>query len=114
MLIDADFDNSTGFEGFDYQLGLSWDNKTQTWSRSLNSYPAYGDQVTIEKSIYAFPPRNGDLSLDLHSIRHGNKYQVVFYADSKKDDNSDTIYDFTRWLDFPPLGITISTSAPSV
>ena len=33
MLIDADSNNNTGFQGIDYQVEVKWSNKTNTWTR---------------------------------------------------------------------------------
>jgi hypothetical protein len=119
MLIDADFDKSTGYSGFEYQLEVRWDNQTRTWSRTLNGWSPNGDIITIGKTQnYTGFSATGhsyvQLSLDLNSITHGRRYQAVFYAKSQKEDNLGYIADFTRPIDFPPLEVIISTSPASL
>ena len=49
------------------------------------------------------------LSLDLNSIRHQDKYRVVFYAETKRFPQDPYMTDFTQWVTFPPLSVDIST-----
>ena len=119
MLIDSDFEKKTGFEGIDYQLELSWDNQTHTWTKKLVQWSVNGDQRTINitKKYQGFYEKEKNyilLSLDLESILYPAKYRVTFYSDAQKDDKSDMISDFTRWVAIPPLDLHISTSPTSV
>lgn len=34
MLMDSDFDKNTGYEGIDYKLEISWNNKTGEWTKN--------------------------------------------------------------------------------
>ena len=42
MLIDADFDRSTGYGGIDYQLQVGWNNQTKTWDKTLREWGSNG------------------------------------------------------------------------
>ena len=37
MLIDGDFNNSTGYGGIDYLFQIGWSNSTKSWTERLNS-----------------------------------------------------------------------------
>lgn len=115
MLVDSDFDKKTGFEGIDYKLEISWDNKTGEWTKKLVQWSVNGDQriLNTAKNSSGFSENGKNyvlLSLDLGSILYPTKYKVTFYSDVQKDDRSDVISDFTRWVAIPPPELHISTS----
>jgi hypothetical protein len=89
------------------------------WTKKLVQWSVHGDQRTlnITKNYSGFS-ENGrnyvSLSLDLGSILYPAKYKVTFYSDVQKDDNSDVISDFTRWVAIPPPELQISTFPTSV
>jgi hypothetical protein len=124
MLIDSDFNKNTGYGGIDYNLQLSWNNETKLWSRTLYQWSPAGEQMTLESNknitktnILGTSGIRGlsnyvILSLDLNSVRHQDKYEVAFYAQSQRYSNSSYISDFTKWVTFPPLSVDISTSPP--
>jgi hypothetical protein len=97
-----------------YQLEVGFDNKSQTWKRTMNSYSPTGDLVPMEmqQDVISFSKRSVRLSLDLNSIRHEDSYKVVFYA--KANRNASEFIDLTNSLNFPPLDVSISASPPSV
>jgi hypothetical protein len=119
MLIDSDFDKNTGFEGIDYKLEISWNNQSREWTNKLVQWSVNGDQrdLTISKNYSGFS-ENGKhyvmLPLNLGSILNPTKYKVTFYSDVQKDDNSDLISDFTRWVAIPPPELHISTSPTNI
>jgi hypothetical protein len=117
MLIDADFNPSTGYDGIDYQLQVGWNNQTKTWDKTLSEWGTNGQIRTldIKHNYTGFFEKQGkfvELSLNLNSILNPNKYKVTFYAEVKKGDNIMT--DFTRWVAIPPLKLFISTMPPSL
>jgi len=119
ILIDSDFDKHTGFEGIDYKLEITWDNQTKGWTKKLVQWSAEGEQriLNITKNYSGFS-ENGKhyvlLSLDLGSILYPAKYSVIFYSDVQKNDSSDVISDFTRWVAIPPPKLHISTYPTNV
>jgi hypothetical protein len=119
MLIDSDFDKNTGFEGIDYKLEISWDNQTKEWTKKLVQWSVNGEQrvLNISKNYTGFSENGKNyvlLSLDLGSILYPAKYKVIFYSDVQKNDNSDVISDFTRYVAIPPPKLHISTDPTSV
>lgn len=121
MLIDTDFSKKTGFDGIDYQLEISWNNKTKTWTKTLESWSSNGNQRTLDK-IYNYTGFFENeksyvlLSLDLSSILYPNKYKVTFYTDVNKDKENLTylITDSTRWVAIPPLELAMKTLPSSL
>jgi hypothetical protein len=117
MLIDADFNKKSGYEGIDYQFEIRWNNQTQTWTKILEGWSPNGSQRTLDV-IYnytGFFQKQKDfvvLSLDLSSLNYPDKYKVSFYAEI--EDKDITLTDFTRWVAIPPLELVISTSPNSL
>ena len=115
MLIDSDFDKTTGYDGIDYQLEIGWNNTTKMWNKKLEQWSPNGDQRTLsiirnysgffekEKNYVVLPFKYSG------SLLYPNKYKVIFYAEIK-DKNDTLITDVTRWASIPPLQLTISTS----
>jgi hypothetical protein len=119
MLIDSDFDRSTGFEGIDYKLEISWDNQTKEWTKKLVQWSVNGDEriLNMSKNYTGFAEDAKNyvlLSLDLKSILYPAKYKVIFYSDVQKNDSSDVTSDFTRFVAIPPPKLHISTDPTSV
>jgi hypothetical protein len=117
MLIDADFNPNTGYDGIDYQLQVGWKNQTKTWDKTLFEWGRNGQTRTLDvKHNYSgFFEKQGkfvELSLNLNSIVDPSKYKVTFYVEGIKGDKS--VIDFTRWVAIPPLKLFISTSPPSL
>jgi hypothetical protein len=114
ILIDSDFDKTTGYGGIDYQFEIGWNNQTKLWNERTVEWSPNGEQRTInsksnytgffeDKKRYVF------LSLDLGSLLYPTKYKATFYADAV-DENNTFVTDFTRWVAIPPLQLTIITS----
>lgn len=116
MLIDSDNDMKTGgIGGIDYQLDATFDNESQTWRRTLNSFSPRGDlepMETPEGHGIGLRKNNVKLSLDLDSIRHQRFYKVNFYAETKRNDS--VYLDVTNAANFPPLEVSISAFPPSI
>ena len=119
MLIDADFNKKSGYEGIDYQFEIRWNNQTQTWTKILEGWSPNGSQRTLDV-IYnytGFFEKQKDfvvLSLDLSSLNYPDKYKVSFYAEIEDKNKDITLTDFTRWVAIPPLELVISTSPNSL
>ena len=47
MLIDADFDNNTGYDGIDYKLEVGWNNQTNKWDKTLTQWSVTKEEKTI-------------------------------------------------------------------
>jgi hypothetical protein len=114
MLVDSDFDKTTGYYGVDYQFEIGWDNQNQTWNKKLEQWSPNGDERTlnITSNYGGFFEKEKNyvlLSLDLGSLLYPTKYKVTFYADVL-DKNDTSIVDSTRWVAIPPLQLTIATS----
>ena len=123
MLIDADFDNDTGYDGIDYKLEIGWDNHTKNWDKTLTAWSPTKEERTIYvihnyTGFYEKPSNSKTakryvlLSMDLNSILYPNKYKVTFYAETER--NGISVTDFTRWVAIPPLQIALTTSPTSL
>jgi hypothetical protein len=117
MLIDADFDNRTGFDGIDYQFEIKWNNNSGAWNNILEAWSPSGDQRTIDSKINNtdFYEDGGNyviISLNLDHIGSPSSYKVVFYAEAVKDGIK--FADVARWVALPPPKLVISTSPTSI
>jgi hypothetical protein len=117
MLIDADFDKKTGFDGIDYQLEVGWNGTDNSWTKSLEEWSPLGNTRTIDiENNYSgfFEPEKNYMviSLNLSQINNPSKYKVTFYAESVE--NVTSLTDFTRWVAVPPLELSLSTTPNSV
>ena len=113
VMVDSDYDKTTGVGGVDYQLEISWINKTKTWDKALTEWSTSGhDKLLDENRNYTGFYQNGSyyvsLPLDLSTILFPNKYRIAFYAESEKDGIITT--DFSNWINIPPPKLDITTS----
>ena len=119
MLIDADFNRNTGYGGIDYLFQISWQNNTDSWTKTLWAFSPTGEQKTLDiKGNYTGFFEKGKayviLPLDLGLIHFPAKYKVTFYAETKKGGTSSSITDFVKTVAIPPLEISISPSPQSL
>ena len=122
MLIDADLNNNTGFQGVDYEVEIKWSNKTNTWTRSFLEYASDGDTRDImpqqnNYSLFFDKDKNYvKLYVDLNAILSPTRYKVTFYAYSHegKIANVGWLLDAVRWIYIPPPEFTVSTSPRSI
>jgi hypothetical protein len=117
MLIDADFDKKTGFDGIDYQFEIKWDQRNGVWNNTLEAWSPNGLERTVDSkyNYTGFYEQGGNyviLSLDLDQIGSPSKYKVIFYTEVERDSVSFT--DFTRWVALPSPHLVISTSPNSI
>jgi hypothetical protein len=113
VMVDSDYDKTTGVGGVDYQLEVSWKNKTKTWDKALTEWSTSGrSKLLVENRNYTGFYQNGSyyvsLPLDLSTILFPNKYRIAFYAESQKGGRLTT--DFSNWINIPPANLAITTS----
>jgi hypothetical protein len=121
MYFDADYNKKTGVQGIDYKVEISWDNKTQTWTRVFEEW---GTNITQPKTLGKPEPvvnfyENGrtyvTLSADLDGMISPDKYRVVFYAEVIDSIQRNTwIVDATNWVSIPPPEITVTVLPSSI
>lgn len=107
MLIDADSNTKTGYNGADYDFYVeSTGGKLNVYLYQLSSTGGYrliGSAINYSESI-ADPnvlPGSVNLHLDLGSINNPSNYDLLFYsAESYK---SNEVRQFTNWVSIPPL-----------
>lgn len=118
IMIDADLNSDSGFQGVDYELQISWNNHTKTWTRTLIEYASDGNSRGIsppETNFTGFTEKNKNyvkLDLDLKSILFPPRYRVFFYAYSLE--NESWLLDAVRWIYIPPPEFSMSTSPTTV
>ena len=114
MYFDADFNKKTGVQGIDYKVEISWDNKSQTWTRVFEEW---GTNTTKPKTLSKEPAKNFfengssyvTLSADLNTMVSPDKYKAVFYAEVIDRARRNTwIVDATNWISIPPSEFTLS------
>jgi hypothetical protein len=122
MLIDIDSDYNTGWQGYDYMMKISWENKTKNWTYVLQEWSSDSTTRVLEnrsnftsfldnkESSYVY------LSLDLQKINFPDKYLVVFFTDYDFQDGDVKyeISDFSNTARIPPPQFVMSISPNSV
>lgn len=118
IFIDADANRSTGPNGIDYKLELSWSNKI--WTITLEQWSSTGEVRQISHTVLSPSDKNSssyfvdgkhyvNLSLDLASVGSPERYRVLYYTEWKGVGINDFYTDVTRWVNFPPPKFVIST-----
>ena len=122
MLIDIDSDYNTGWQGYDYMMKISWENKTKNWTYLLQEWSSDSTTRVLDKTsnFTSFlddkESRYVYLSLDLQKINFPDKYLVVFFTDYDFED-ADIKYeisDFSNAARIPPPQFVLSTSPNSI
>jgi hypothetical protein len=117
MLIDADSNTKTGYNGADYDLYLvASSGKLNGYLYQLSSTGMYKLVKSINRTQVLTDPNalRGAVSLDLplSLIGYPSKYNLLFYtAESYK---SNEARQFTSWVNIPPPSLEIATSPGSV
>ncbi len=115
MLIDADMNPKTGYNGADYDFYI--EAIKGKWSENLYQYSSTGNYALIGSKINYTQPFGGSsfigpgyvrLRLDLSSINYPSRYSVLFYSAESFKSNEDRT--FTSWIDIPPSPLNILTS----
>lgn len=118
MLIDADSNTKTGFNGADYDFyveSLAGNLSGYLYQLSTTGgYKLVGSEInfTHTHSRPSIGPGYVNLNLALDSINFPSEYSVLFYtAESYK---SNEVRQFTNWVTVPPPSLQISTSPPDI
>ena len=114
MLIDADSNPKTGYNGADYDFYVeSVAGKLSAYLYQLSSTGGY--RLVASKINYSQPfvdtnvlPGSVNLQLDLGSINYPSDYNVMFY--SAESFKSNEVRQFTSWVNIPPPSLQITTS----
>ncbi len=118
MLIDADSNTKTGYNGADYDFYVeSVAGKLSGYLYQLSSTGGFrlvGSKINFTQSFAesTLGPGYVNLHLDLSSINSPSKYNLLFYtAESFK---SNEVRQFTSWVNIPPPSLQITTAPSSI
>jgi hypothetical protein len=118
MLIDADSNPKTGYNGADYDFYVeSAAGKLSAYLYQLSSTGGY--RLVGTKINYSQPfvdPNvllgSVNLQLGLESINYPSKYNVMFYT--AESFRSNEVRQFTSWVNIPPPSLQITTSPSNI
>jgi hypothetical protein len=118
MLIDADLNTKTGYNGADYDFYVeSTEGKLSGYLYQLSSTGGY--RLVTSKINFTQLSAEPDallgsisLHLDLSSINYPSKYDLLFY--SAESFNSNEVRQFTSWVSIPPPSLEIITSPSDI
>jgi hypothetical protein len=118
MLIDADTDTKTGYNGADYDFYVEL--ASGKVSGYLYQYSSTGGYRLMGSKINFTPshaessvgPGFANLNLDLSSINSPSEYNLLFYA--AESFNTNEVRQFTGWVTIPPPSLQMTTSPDSV
>lgn len=118
MLIDADSNTKTGYNGADYDFYVeSVGGKLNAYLyhySSTGGYRLVDSIINFSQPAEPFDPDpdvmlgSVNLNLDLSSINYPSKYNLLFY--SAESFKSNEVRQFTSWITIPPPGLEIITS----
>jgi hypothetical protein len=118
MLIDADSNTKTGYNGADYDFYVeSVGGKLSGFLYQLSStggYKLIGSKINYSQPLVDPNVLQGsvNLQLDLGSINYPSDYNVMFYsAESYK---SNEVRQFTSWINVPPPTLQMTTSPSNI
>ena len=88
VMVDSDYDKTTGVGGVDYQHEISWKNKTKTWDKAITKWSTSGhDKLLHENRNYTGFYQNGSyyvaLPLDLSTGEDSNTHSVLSILEVK-------------------------------
>jgi hypothetical protein len=118
MLIDADSNPQTGYNGADYDFYVeATGGKLNGYLYQLSSTGAYrlvGSKIDLTQPLLDPDALRGSitLQLDLSSINYPSKYNLLFY--SAESFRSNEVRQFTSWVSVPPPTLLITTSPSNV
>ena len=118
MLIDADANPKTGYNGADYDLYIeSAGGKLSGYLyhySSTGGYRLIGSKTNLTQSHEesSVGPGYASLDLDLSSINSPSEYNLLFYA--AESFKSNEVRQFTNWVTIPPPSLQIATFPDSV
>src|SRR5919198_3584922 len=117
MLIDADSNTKTGYNGDDYDVYVEVaEGKSSGYLYQLSSTGGYRLLESEVNRTESFDPDtlrgSVALQLDLGFINYPSKYDLLFYtAESYK---SNEVRQFTSWVNNPPPSLEITTSPSNI
>jgi hypothetical protein len=118
MLIDADSNTKTGYNGADYDFYTeSVGGKLSGYLYQLSSTGGYrliGSKINYSQPVVDPNVLQGsvNLQLDLDSINYPSKYNLLFYtAESYK---SNEVRQYTSWVNVPPPTLHMTTSPGNI
>ncbi len=120
MLIDADSNTKTGYNGADYDVYIQGaSGKLNAYLYQLSSTGVYEElkSINLTKSSAATDGPNAlrgavNLMLALGLIGYPSNYNLLFYtAESYK---SNEVRQFTNWVSIPPPSLEITTSPSNI
>ena len=118
MLIDADSNSKTGYNGADYDFYVELvAGKLSGYLYHLSSTGGYrliGSKINFTQPVSdsTVGPAYVNLHLDLSSINYPSKYNLLFY--SAESFKSNEVRQFTSWISIPPPRLEITTSPSNV
>ncbi|HET7147050.1 MAG TPA: MFS transporter, partial [Candidatus Nitrosopolaris sp.] len=118
MLIDADSNTRTGYNGADYDFYVeSMAGKLSAYLYQLSSTGGYrlvGSKINYTQPFMDPSVLLGSvhLQLGLGSINYPSKYNVMFY--SAESFKSNEVRQFTSWVNIPPPSLQITTSPSNI
>ena len=122
MLIDADSNYATGWQGYDYIVKISWDHNNNKWIYSIQEWSSVSiTRVLYQKNNFTdffdkSENRYIHMYLDLDKVSSPKNYIVVFFTDYDFQEGNEyyEISDYSNFVHIPPPYFTISTSPNSV
>jgi hypothetical protein len=113
LLIDADFNGETGYQGMDYKSEVAWNKTSGSWTRVFDELSSNGRERELEVNhnyTKFYSQRDGYITLYLNLTKTLSPlhYRVFFYAYSQVGQS--LIMDAVRWAYIPPPEFAISTS----
>ncbi len=118
MLIDADTDTKTGYNGADYDLYVELaSGKLSGYLYQLSSTGGYrlmGSKTNFTPSHAesSVGPGYANLNLDMGSINSPSEYNLLFYAAESYKLNE--VRQFTGWVTIPPPSLQMTTSPEDI
>ena len=117
ILIDADSNIKTGYNGADYDFYV--ESARGKLSAYLYHYSSTGGYRLVASIINFSEPDDPDvmlgsidLNLELSSINYPNNYNLLFY--SAESFKSNEVRQYTSWVTIPPPGLEVITSPNNI
>jgi hypothetical protein len=108
IYFDADSNNRTGLNGIDYNLEISWNNESRTWTRAFEEWSSNGQNKTLDKKenmsdFFEVGGKFVTMSADLSPMLSPDHYRVLFYAEVINQEKVPFywIIDSTNWISIP-------------
>jgi hypothetical protein len=128
VLIDADLNENTGYQGIDYKAEISWNRTAQNWTEVVNEFSSAKSERPLNKPLnvtnfYGEKQQEAYVTLDvnLNDILTPERYRLFFYAYASAAVDPSTskiigfpILDPVRWTYVPPPEFTITTDPTSI